>query len=206
MKNCFIQIFALSICLSILCACNKDALPVPDYPLDAATVEEAVQQWGLSCIIQEDEQIRDMRPEQTLYVLYSVENTNFMIAGISSGQQDGERALFISFAPFYSYTAIPAEECESAIVFATRLFGGFRSSHQVYDRFMREYGKVNTERVQYESSRISSIPTREGSSYWESNFDGMICKIELAQPSLKEPQEYLSGITIISDWNTFYPG
>lgn len=190
---------------SILYGCAKESLPVPEYPLDADAIEEALEEWDVSLTIQEDAHVREIRPGQSMYGLSSAENSNFMVAGVSSGEKDGERALFISFPTFYSPNSIPAEACENIIVFATRLFGGFESTHQVYNRFIREYDKVNTEKIEYEVSVRSSIPMSEGASHWESNVNGTICQIRLVQPTLSEQQEYLSSIALISDWDTFYP-
>ena len=205
MKRFLNVILAFSLGSSILYGCIKESLPVPEYPLDAHAIEEALEEWGLSCIVQEDNLAREMSTELSQYGLYSTENSEFVIVGISSSQKDGERALYLSFTRSYSPGAIPMEECENAIIFATRLFGGFESTHQVYERFIREYDKVNTEKLEYEVSVRSSIPMSEGESHWKSNIDGTICQIRLERPTLSEPQEYLSSIALISDWDTFYP-
>lgn len=192
-----------NISLYMLCACKTEILPVPEYPLEADTIFEALQEWGVLCRVEEDVWVRETRPGQLFYSLYSVENGE-LIGSVSSGEKDGERVLFISFPPYLSTNALPLQECDGAVIFATRLFGGFKSAHQVYDSFVQEYDTVNTERVQFAVSVRSSMPAREGESKWETSIEGTACRINLEQPKLSEPQEYVLEIVLASDWDTFF--
>ena len=204
MRKILTGILVLAITLIIFFVFKKQTLAVPEYPLDADTIGEALQEWGLSYTIQEDD-LRELgtQQEQSLFSLYSIENGKF-VAGISSGYKNGERILFISFPAFNYTNAISSKECEDTIVFATNLFGGFKSSHQVYDNFVQDYDTVNTKKVQYEISDKSLYPMREAESHWESNIGGTTCRITLEQPTLSEPQEYLRVIIFASDWDTFF--
>lgn len=198
----FILVFSIGV--SVLYMREKKALLISEYPLDADTIAKAMQESGFHGTIQQDELIEN--PEfRSLFNIFSAENGKF-IAGVSSGQKDGERALFISFPAFYSTNAILAEESESAIIFATHLFGGFKGAHQVYNRYIQDYGIVNTERIEYEPSQHAGLmpPTHEGESYWERNIGNINCQIRLVQPLLSEQQEYLSVIILTTDWDTFY--
>lgn len=203
MKKILTYMLLLSIGLAIFYGCKKQTLPVPQYPLDSDTISVALEEWGLSCTIEEDDWVRKEWQGQSLYNLYSTDNGEFA-AGISSRQKDGERLLFISFPPFYYTNAISAKEHENAIAFATLLFGGFKDQQQVYNMFTREYDRKNTERKQYEVSGRSLTPMREGESCWERKIGGTTCRITLVQPTLSEPEEYLSVIMFASDWDTFY--
>lgn len=203
MKKILICILVLILGLAILYKCKKQTLPVPQYPLDSDTIVAALQEWGLSYTIEEDDWVRKERQGQSLYNLYSAENGEF-VAGISSSQKDGERLLFISFPPFYFTNPISVKEYENAIAFATLLYGGFQDQQQVYKKFTREYDRKNTEKKQYEVSSRSLTPTREGESRWERKIGATTCQITLEQPTLSEPEEYLKVIMFVSDWDTFY--
>lgn len=203
MKKILTCILFLSIVLAVLYICNIKTLPVSQYPLDSDTIAAALQEWGLSCTIEEDDWVRKERQGQSLYNLYSAENGEF-VAGISSSQKDGERLLFISFPPFNFTNPISVKEYENAIVFASLLFGGFQDQQQVYKKFNREYDRKNTEREQYEVSSRSLTPTREGETRWERKIGDSTCQIRLEQITLSEPKEYLKSIMFVSDWDTFY--
>lgn len=199
-----IIVLSIGIGIGILLLGKKQTLPVPEYPLNADSINIALQEWGLSCTQQEDDWVREARPEQSLFGFYSTENEKFVVS-VSSGEKDGERILFVTFPPFNTDNTISATECKKAIVFATSLFGGFESKHQVYNNFISEYDTVNTERVKYEAASRGVTPMREGGSRWESNIGGIFCRIDLVQPILSEPQEYLSVISFSTNWDTFYP-
>lgn len=203
MKKTLILILALGMCCCILFACKTETLPMPDYPLDADTIDNEFKVWGHACTIQEDESVNKTRPEQTFYSLFSVENGE-LVAAVSSGHKDGERVLVVSFTSCFSTNAIPAQQSEGAFALATRLFGGFESEQQVYDSFIQEYDTVNTEKKQRESSIYNRIPMREGESTWRSNVGGTDCRIIFEQPKLDEPQEYLVYMVFASDWDTFF--
>lgn len=196
----FMLIFTTSLC--ILCGCKVNAMPVPEYPLDTDTIDKELKIWGLTCTIEADE-LSMIEGERSLYNINDAESGKFVF-GVLSGQKDEERVLFISFLPFYSDEAVPSQECEMAIAFATRLFGGFESEHQVYDKFIQDYDTVNTKKEQFETSIKSTQPKREGESYWESDIGNITCRIVLEQPKLSEPQEYLNTIIFATDWDTFY--
>lgn len=202
MKKKLICIVSICIFLAALYMLQKKPLPIPEYPLSAATLSQSLPKLDVSCTVQDDEQVREMFQNRSLLSLNSTENGNF-VAGISSGQKNGKRILFISFAQFYSDNTVSFEECERAITFATCLYGEFKNEHQVYDRFIHAYDKVNTVRNQYEVS--GPTPMREGDSFWKSDINGITCQISFEQPKLDEPQEYLSVIIFTDDWDTFYP-
>lgn len=195
------------ICAGILVACQKQVLPIPEYPLTAAAVTEAMQELNFSYDLEEDDTVHQLRPTQSLFNLFN-DNGDQFVAGISCGQKDGERILYISFPRFYSANPVERDDCKDAILFATRLFGGFDSPEKVYDTFIREYDTKNTVRNQYEISteRKSPTPIREGGSCWETTINDITCRITFEQPKLDEPKEYLSMITFVTDWETFHPG
>lgn len=201
MKKILILLLTLSMGAAILCACKKQTMPVPEYPLDADSIDAALQEWGIVCTMQEDDSTRQ---GVSLYNMQSAENGHF-IFGVLSAQKDGERLLSIAFPLSYLYNSIPAEECENAIAFATLLFGGFESTHQVYENFIQEYDTVNTEREENEFFGSNARVRVQEVSRWESIIGGTTCRIVLEHPTLSEPQEYLTDIIFASDWDTFFP-
>lgn len=202
MKKYISYLLAVTIYLGLLSGCKKQTLPVPEYPLKSDTIAEALQEWGLSCIIEEDKAATEILKGQSLYNIYDTE-TGVFVAGVSSNYKDGERIIYITFPSFYMDNTIGSQDYENAITFATLMFGGFQSKEQVYNKFNKEYDKKNTIRGQSENGVTSSY-SHEGASRWERLIDGNTCQITLVQPKLSETQEYIETILFASDWNTFH--
>lgn len=66
MKKILAAILVLSIGVVILCTYQKQAIPVAEYPLHADMIAEALQTWGFSCTMEEDEWVKEMRQEQPM--------------------------------------------------------------------------------------------------------------------------------------------
>ena len=208
MKKTLIRIFIASVCLCVLCVgilyFNKgQALSIPKYPLSKDSIANVLSEIGVFYEIEEDDLVAQYKQGQALHNLYADNNTTLFSAGISSIKQGDERALFISFPPFYSANTVSIEECEESIVLATVLFGGFKNEHQVFDAFIKEYGKTNTKSVNYESSGSSLSPAKEKDSCWEREIGKITCRIIVEQPTLDEPSEYIRVIMFASDRDTF---
>lgn len=206
MRKIATMIAAVCMSLCLLCACSSagEPAPLPQYPLDAGTIEKCVGEWGVSGTVQEDEQVREKQPDQSMYEIVSAGNGK-LVAGVSSGQKDGARMLVVSFPPFYHDNAVPAEQSEAALAFASCLFGGFESTHQVYDSFIKEYGTVNTEKEQFKIPTLSRTPQffREMEATWTGEVGGVDCEIQMEQPRLDDPQEYIRSIAFYTDRDAF---
>lgn len=202
MKKYISYLLAVTICLALLLGCKKQTLPIPEYPLQSDTIAEALEEWGLSCTIEEDEEAAKIRKGQSLYGLYDTETGEF-VAGVSSNYKDGERIIYITFPSFYIANTIGSDDYENAIIFATLMFGGFQRKEQVYNKFNKEYDKKNTIRKEKDSDDVSQY-SAEGVSRWETLIDGNTCRITLDQPKLSETQEYIRTIAIASDWSSFH--
>lgn len=190
MKKIVILIVISMVSLVSLCACKRQTMTSPEYPLTVEAVEEALQEQGLSYTLQEDEQVREINPDQSLIVLYGDEKNKFAI-GISSGRKDEERVLFLSF-PDSGYTnAITLEECEDVIGLAARLYGGFEDHNQVYDSFIRNYDVENG--------------GQELVSYWNYDIHGVECQIRTERSEPDSPGVYVRTIIITNDLDLFFP-
>lgn len=192
----FLCIWIFGICN--LVACNK-VLPLVEYPLDMQTVEEISKEWG-EYIIEEDSALRE---GQTLYNLYDLESKKFVCA-INSSMLDGERVLVVGFVPFAFTNAILEDEYEEALAFITKLYGGFESTSQVYDKFKKDYIAGNIEKQVHETSIYRTEPQLEETIIWESDVRGTTCRIELEQYDSIE-EKYLTYVVYTSNWETFFP-
>ncbi|MEA4969551.1 MAG: hypothetical protein VB051_03365 [Candidatus Pelethousia sp.] len=144
---------ALMLCLLCsLTGCKKKALPQPKLPLSEAAVNAALEKTGLPGAIAADE-TQSIAPKHTLYVVRDPDNEMF-VAGISSGDEGGERCLFASFT---SDPDIPAElpftwaDWKEHIVFATLLFGGFADEEEVYRAFAGQTAPAEEETFEWDA-------------------------------------------------------
>ena len=197
------ELLAAALCLPLilLSACQKEPLPNPEYPLDAATIEAMLAECSLDYTVEEDFSYAEQYPGRSFYNLYSAESGK-LAGGIISAQDEGKRFLNLFF-PNSSWLAVaPLKECETVLIFAAHLFGGFESDQQVADCFLAEYDSVNTIR---EESEIYNSVIPQAQSRWATTVADTACRITLEQPRLNEPAEYLREIVLCSDWDTFYP-
>lgn len=184
-------------CLSItLLSCKQEPMPIPDFPLDKKTVSDALDQWGFPYIIEEDTtNPHNLIGFSQFYVNNPDNQTN--ILGLNSSVKEEDRIVNVTFINFNK--AIQGEDIEKAIVFMTRLFGGFKNDHTVFDQFVKEYNHENT--------TIRDIPDILGKiksrSMWESQVQGMTVQIQLEQPVLEEQSEFLVAISIATNREVF---
>lgn len=188
MKKYLCSLFFFIISLSVVYGCEKQVLPMPVYPLDAATVTEALKEAELSWMITEEEPW----PEgQIVYTLHDEDDK--LVAFILSGILNERRLLDVSFMPYSDNPTItqfmPEEEWEKAIIFATLLYGGFESKHQVYDCFTNDHGEKNTVTVPREK-----IVGNGEVSTWQSEINGIYCLVRIECPYVSMPQRYLNTI------------
>ena len=191
----FLCIWIFGICN--LVACNK-ALPLVEYPLDMQAVETIAKEWG-EYIIEEDSALRE---EQTVYNLYDQESKE-LVCAINSGTLDGERVLSVAFVPSAFDNAILEDEYEETLAFITKLYGGFKSTSQVYDEFKKDYIAGNIEKQVQETPVYRTEPQLEESIIWESDVRGTTCRIILEQYDSIE-EKCLIHVVYTSNWETFF--
>lgn len=95
---------------------------------------------GLQYTVEEDSKLREMLPGFTSFNLYSEEGNSF-IAGIKSGDKDGEKMLSLVLLTT-GETAVPVEDGRNMVVLATRLYGGFEEETCVYDQFQKNFQRT----------------------------------------------------------------
>ncbi|NLT58344.1 MAG: hypothetical protein GXX99_05205 [Clostridiales bacterium] len=204
MKRRFSMIPAALLLALALCACQKETLPVPDYPLDLATVEQALAEWGVDCTVKADPVTTANGMALSAFRVFSAEDETHLCT-VNSGLRNGERVLTISFPAFSAPNALTPEQSQGALAFAARLFGGFAHADQVHEHFVKEYNNTHTGRVKSNVYRSDNRFTLGTTARWGRLIDGIACQIILVQPSVEDPQESIKELLLSSDWDTFYP-
>lgn len=192
-----ILLLILLFCLSIvLFSCKKEVMPIPNFPLDKETIADALNQWDFAYILEEEtENPHNLIGFSQFYINDPDNQTN--ILGLNSSVKGADRIVNASFIAFNN--TIQGEDIEKAIVFMTRLFGGFNNDHTVYDQFVKEYNHKNTT-IKETSNFSGKIKSR---SMWESQVQGMTVQIQLEQPSEEGLPEYLLTISISTNRDVF---
>ena len=208
MKKALIGIVVLAFIIGsgILYLNSRPKLPMPEYPLEAEFVEAAFENWNpwnVEYTIEEEE----TEGNWNFYVIYVPEEGRVrtpMLAFIQSAEKDGEYNLNISFARFASEYPLSMEEGKSTLAFVTNLFGGFKNSDALYNKFISDKNKG--ENIESEEQDLPSGNTHmsEGNYVWECSIDGIDCVIAFEQPNLDNPQQYIRSIIISTDLETFY--
>lgn len=190
MKKYLCGICVFIIGLSVLCGCAAQTLPVPSYPLDAATVTAALEDAGLPWIIAKEESWLE---DHTVYTLH--DQNGKMVAAVSSAMRNEQRLLYITFMPYDGKITrtMPEDEWENAIVFATILYGGFKNAHQVYDHFTNDYDTKNTVKAKSERTK-DDIMGYEEVSRWADEINDVDCFVGIGQPYLNMPEKHLIRI------------
>ncbi|MDD3251647.1 MAG: hypothetical protein PHV18_03705 [Lachnospiraceae bacterium] len=138
MKKLF-SLILLFVTVSLCTGCRKQALPAPSYPLDAGTIEAALERLDLPWTITNRV---DWGEGRVYYDLCNEDQKG--IAQISSVADGTSRVLQINF---FSSTAIdaplPADDWEKAIRLAAVLYGGFSDDKQIYETFQSTYEEAS---------------------------------------------------------------
>lgn len=200
MKRLGIIMLAAWISAALLAGCEKHAADAPDFPLEKQAIEEALETMGLQYTVEEDSKLREMLPGFTSFNLYSEEGNSF-IAGIKSGDKDGEKMLSLVLLTT-GETNVPVEDGRNMVVLATRLYGGFEEETCVYDQFQKEFPTDNTQR-QHEIQVKNATQIKE-ELVWKATFAEAECQIKVKRPNIDEPLEYINVISFATNWETFF--
>lgn len=188
MKKYLYSLFSFIIILSIVIGCEKQDLPMPDYPLDISIVAVALEEAELSWTIVKEEPLAEGR---ILFTLHDKDDK--LVAFVLSGIHNERRLLDVSLMPYSDNSTItrslPEEEWERVIVFSTLLYGGFENLNQVYECFTNDYDTKNT--VTVPSKKVVSngeVLT------WKSEINGIYCLVKTERPYVGMPQKYLNTV------------
>lgn len=186
--------------------CLQEPMPIPDFPLNESDISSALDDWDLLCTISEETNYPPNKNDypHSRFLLFD-QSGKECIAGINSSKKDTDRIVNVGFMPFYNPHSIHSENIEQAICFATRLFGGFRNDHVIYDRFAKEYPHTNTEIREikpggpYHGDRyqLKSMAT------WQTTIEDMTVVIQMYQPFLESMPESIATISIATDQKIF---
>lgn len=167
--------FSISICLF---GCQKERLPVPEYPLDAEAISKVLEECDMPYTVVGNGPSTGTDWQGETFAVYEEPDDTFAYAGISNAVKDGERTLGCIFINLNIDSDITEEECKQAIVFATRLFGHFKSETQVYDTFMKKFNP-------------------EDGLTWETEIDGIYCRIKFDKAN--EGSNYFLNVRFATD-------
>lgn len=195
-----LSIFTINI---FLFACQSQEMPRLDYPLDSDTITSAIEDSGYPWHIDEVQKISD---EIIGFIIKDDENK--IVAVIQTVKVGQEQALTMSFSKRYDDDhSIKGESVKDMVILATKLYGGFKDTDQLYNNFIKEYDTKNTTASPkvYISGKEKTLGPEE-SVRWEKKVDGKTCQIVFsrAYPNLPERQN-LDTISIMSDKETFFP-
>lgn len=174
-----ISIFVLSLCL---CGCQKEYLPIPNYPLTSDAISTVLAECDMSHAVVANEPILETDFQGGSFALYEEPDDTIAYAGISNAVQDGERTLGCIFINLNMDSDITEDECKQAILFATRLLGGFRTETQVYDIFQKKFNPEN-------------------GLIWETEIDDIYCRIKFDK--VNDSTNYVLNVRFATDPDTF---
>ena len=184
MKRVKLQMIAMFLFVVLfLSGCQKERLPVPEYPLSTESFSAILEECNMSHTIVAEEPISTDGIERQSFALYEKPEDTFAYAGVASQAKGEERALGCTFITLDMDSEIIEEECKQAIVVATRLCGGFKTETQAYDKFMKTF------------------EPEEGLT-WETEIDGIYCRIKFTE--MKEhSMKYVLNVRFTTDIDTF---
>lgn len=169
-----------------LTACGKEALPVPEYPLTEEKIAEAMKECGFPENLRIEESDDSPYPgmKSAGYTLRFDNKEIFAghCLGILSRKKDDIRGVGVTVSNLDEKEEFSEEECKQAIIFATRLFGGFSDETEVYDEFAKEFDIAEA-------------------LLWRTEIEGIDCQISY-NPSASQTK---LQIVFATDWETFYP-
>jgi len=193
-KNLFAFFFIIIISLVAACGGERQAMAVPEFPLGKISITAALQELELPWSIEEAWRAEDAGGP----VAFSLYKDGAIIAGLTSGTASGERIIHIAFVSSHNHVySLPEDKWESLMVLSTILFGGFESTHQVYQYFRSEFDSENTVRLPIESPGL-----HDQVASWERVVNGIYCRV-VVERATSSQQEYLALIQFASDLDTF---
>lgn len=177
----------------ILCSCRKQNLPVPVYPLDASTIEEALHKTNLLWTIAKEESWVE---NHTVYTMHDTDGR--MTAVISSAEKNEKRLLIMVFMPsqydlYHVTISVPDEDWEKVIKFGTILYGGFENENSVYNNFVNNYDSKSS------TVEVPEIPPGAMNNYielmdWSDKFNDIYYIIRTGHVEKDSPHTDLSFI------------
>lgn len=176
------------------CISENQKLSIPEYPIDKAAIVSVLQKIGLDWEV--TAQTHAIGEPHSVYRIYRNDTLLASVVGISAYDERSLSVLFMSFQ-----NALSEDELETAIVFATLLFGGFDGTHQIYERFQAEFGVSNTTVNSIEGA-LPRPYVRDQTAVWVGEFKGVYCRI-IVEREASTHIEYLARIDIVSDLETF---
>ena len=190
-----LSIMLLFCALHVCSACSQSVLPVPDYPLELDSVQEALAQTDFPFTVTELPKSRfpTDNPYQKAYELRLEDETLAASLSCIGGEDGGSRYLSIGFPGsfFSSSEEIPyeADVWKDALAWAAMLYGGFHSTTDVYDAFAETF----------ETQTVTSEDDERIHGKWEGCVNDIHCTISYIQK--KSSQEtVLRSVAFKSDY------
>ena len=168
--------------LFFLFGCQKECLPSPDYPLTTEAISSVLAECNMNHTIVENEPISGTSGQGQSFALYENPDDTIAYAGISNATINEEKTLGCTFINLNMNSDITEDECKQAIIFATRLFGGFKNENQVYNKFRKNFNPEN-------------------GLTWESEINDIYCKIKFNK--VNDSLNYTLNVRFATDQDSF---
>ncbi len=167
-----VMILALGLCMILGYELNRKTkfgtnpeewIEEVEYPLEKQDIADVIVECGFAernWTINQNDTVRFEGEESASFTILSEhQHIRFgHVMGILSRKLGEERTLGLNIDSLDENVAILREECEEAIIFGTRLFGGYSSETRVAEAFMKEFDV-------------------EEAIQWEKEIEGNICQI-----------------------------
>ena len=133
------KLLVLPLLFGLCCACAPKSLPVPDYPLDSATVEAALEQAGLPWVAGEPQSWTE---GQTAIELRDGQGN--LMAVLSSVAIEQQRGLALTIPVSTEQAQDAQRQWEGLFAMAAVLWGGFESADALYEDFSDNFDEKST--------------------------------------------------------------
>ncbi len=180
-------------------------LPIPEYPLATELIQAEMDKWKDGYAVREENWPAVEGAEIKHHIIAKPDDDRFFLVGINSILKGDDRALFCTFIPNDNEHATNGNDIKLAILFATRLYGGFSNQYAILQRFEEEYPAQNTIVSELRGDTTTATGQRPIKTYttWETKIENIDVRIMLAQFGSGEPSENLTYIMIAPNIQEF---
>ena len=171
MRKYIIHFLVLIIFMLSITGCQKNTLPVPEYPLSKETVETALKETDLSCVVSNAVMDHESRTSISLR-----DEEERLIAGIASEKDGDKRFLGFSLIGYAmkgeASVFLLEDQWDDMIKLGVYLYGGSMDPDRVYNDFIKNYEKDSII-TEYEPAANSYLKAYE----WVKQYGDLYCSI-----------------------------
>lgn len=165
---------------------TPEALPVPAYPLEEASLKDAVKESGLNWDLKKCEILKE---DQTVYTFSDTSGKD--IAYISCSGEGDSRFLQLSFFSSGEISApLPEDDWDNILNLASSLYGGFRDTEQLAADFQNTYEETAL------TDQPEFIPADEERVQWRREIQGIDCFVGLKRKGSSSDSAVTEMVTV----------